>query len=100
MSGDTILIKFDELLQNADEIQKLNLDLRDTLDEIEKTVINLENVWESESSNSIRQKMKAMDKHFSQYEQVVTAYTKFLKDVVTTYQTVEKSINSTANSFS
>ena len=44
MSGDTILIKFDELLQNADEIQKLNMDLRDTLDEIEKTVINLENV--------------------------------------------------------
>lgn len=100
MAADTILIKFEEVLQNSRDIDGLNVKLRDTLDEIKKCVTNLDSTWESEASTSIREKMKAMDIRFNQYEDVVSSYTKFLQDVVKTYQEVESKINKSANLFS
>lgn len=100
MAADTILIKFEEVLQNSRDIDGLNVKLRDTLDEIKKCVTNLDSTWESEASTSIREKMKAMDTRFNEYEEVVSAYTKFLQDVVKTYQEVESKINKSANLFS
>lgn len=100
MAADTILIKFEEVLQNSRDVEALNVKLRETLDDIQKCVSNLESTWESQASTSIRQKMQAMDKRFNEYEQVVTSYTKFLKNVVKVYEQTEAKINKSANLFS
>ena len=97
--SDGINISLAEVSATAASIRSTNSNLANTLQQIKTQMNNLQNSWQSDAGNTIRERMNAMQPRFEQYREVVESYSKFLDQTVTAYNATESNVNSAASSF-
>lgn len=101
--GD-ITISTEELKATATKLRTHNDTLDGYLKGIADKVAKLENYWNANgigegASDVIRQKMKGMEKHFTDFYEVIKAYAKFLDDAALQYETTETTAKTNASQF-
>jgi len=99
MSVEGINISLGEVSKTAGAIRTINKSLYTRLEEIKKEMNNLSSTWQSDASETIRNKFNALAPRFEEYNSVVESYAQFLDDTVTHYNTTETKINNYATSF-
>lgn len=100
MAGEIgINISTSEVRTGADAIEIINKNLTTNLDEINIEMKNLESVWDSDASRSIKSKFTTFQKSFEEYKQVVESYVRFLRDSAGAYEGVETNLQNYADSF-
>lgn len=93
-----IKITFAEVRDKTAKIRRHNEKLTEQLINI-KTIINaLEADWTSDTSDTIRAKITAMQPKFDTYREVIESYAKFLDSTVAQYESTESTLNSNASS--
>ncbi|SHJ42011.1 WXG100 family type VII secretion target [Clostridium amylolyticum] len=99
MSIEGIKISLGEVSKTAGTIRNLNQSLSARLEEIKKEMNGLSSTWQSDASNTVRNKFNALAPKFEEYKAVVDAYAKFLDLTVTNYNEAETAINNNASAF-
>lgn len=99
MAVEGIKISLGEVAKTAGSIRTLNQGLSTRLEEIKKEMNSLASTWQSDASNTIRNKFNALAPKFEDYKAVVESYAKFLDNTVTNYDIAETSINHNASAF-
>ena len=94
-----IIINYGKFDGHADGIDNKNKEMRQTLDEIQKKINSLKGDWESNSAETIRQKITGMTPRFESYQQVVNSYVKFIRNAAIQSKNLEGTINSNASQF-
>lgn len=94
-----IIINYGKFDGHADGIDKKNREMRQTLDDIQTKINSLKGDWESNSAETIRQKITGMSSRFESYQQVVNSYVKFIRNAAASAKNVETAINSNASQF-
>lgn len=99
MATEGINISLGEVTSTAGTIRTLNTNLAAKLDSIKTQMNNLASTWQSDSSNTIREKFNGLAPKFEDYHSIVEAYAKFLDNTVTAYDSTETAINNNASAF-
>lgn len=99
MAIEGIKISLGEVTKTSGTIRTLNTQLDSKLAEIRKQMNDLSQTWQSDSSNTIREKFSGLAPKFEEYKKVVESYAKFLDITVQSYEAAESSVNSNASSF-
>ena len=90
MAGNSIRISTDQVAQIASNIEGLNQRLTEELTNSKATIDQLANIWSGEAAQAT---ISAFDefagKFFQNYEDVITQYVKFLRDVAQGYVDTE-----------
>lgn len=94
-----IIINYGKFEGHADGIDNKNKEMRNTLDDIQTKINSLKGEWESNSAETIRQKITGMTPRFESYQQVVNSYVKFIRNAATQSKNMETTINSNASQF-
>lgn len=87
------------LRETAGKIEACNATMDEKLQDINKTMNDLENTWSSEGATTIRDAMNALKPRFEEYKEVVASYAKFLVDTATSYETTEEAVSNNASAF-
>lgn len=93
-----IKITFSELRGKTAELRRHNDTLTTTLQDIKSAINALESQWTSDTSDTIRSKINAMQPKFDTYKEVIESYAKFLDNTVAQYEQTEGTLNSNASS--
>lgn len=99
MATEGINISLPEVSRTAQSIKAINQDLSMRLEEIKKEMNNLAQSWQSDASNTIREKFNGLAPRFEEYKNVVNAYALFLDRTVDLYNQTETMINNNASQF-
>lgn len=99
MAAEGINISLPEVSSTAQSIKAINQDLSTRLEEIKKEMGNLAQSWQSDASNTIRDKFNALAPRFEEYKNVINSYAIFLDQTVDNYNQTETAINNNANQF-
>lgn len=99
MSIEGINISLPEVSNTANTIRTINDQLSTKLDEIRKEMNGLASTWQSDASNTIREKFNSLAPRFEEYKKVVDSYATFLDYTVRGYDSAETNINSNAGQF-
>ena len=99
MAVEGIKITMGEVTKTAGTIRSLNNSLGSKLDDIRKAMDALQSTWQSDASETIRNKFRNLAPRFGEYKDVIESYAKFLDETVKSYQSTESSINTSASSF-
>lgn len=99
MAVEGIRISLNEVSSTASTIRNLNTNLDARLTEIKNEMNGLAASWQSDASNTIRERFNALSAKFAEYKDIIDAYAKFLDNTVTNYNTTETAINSNASAF-
>lgn len=99
MAIDGINISLDQVRSTASSISSINTDLYNKLQDVKKQMDNLAQTWQSDGSNTIRERFNALQPKFEQYKSVVDSYVTFLNQTSDSYDQTESSINSNASAF-
>lgn len=94
-----IIINYGKFDGHADGIDQKNKEMRQTLDNIQTKINSLKGDWESNSAETIRQKITGMSGRFESYQQVVNSYVKFIRNAAAQAKNLEGTINSNASQF-
>lgn len=94
-----IIINYGNFENHAASIDKKNADMRNTLDDIQRKINSLKGDWESNSAETIRQKITNMSSRFESYQQVVNSYVKFIRNAAAQSKNLESTINTNASQF-
>lgn len=94
-----IKITYAELEAKTGDIRSHNDNLTAILENIKNTIMALESQWTSDTSDTIRGKIEAMQVKFTNYESVIEDYAKFLDKARELYEETDKSANASANAF-
>lgn len=93
-----IKITFEEVRGKTKQIRSHNEKLTDTLQQIKSAINALEAEWTSDTSDTIRSKITAMQPKFDTYREVIESYAKFLDNTVAKYESTEGTLQSNAAS--
>lgn len=96
---EQLQISLAEVTQTANKIRTINQQLNENLQMMNRQMRELESWWQSPASSTIRTKFNSMLPTFENYRLIIEAYAKFLDHTVTTYETLETTINQQASSF-
>ena len=99
MAIEGIKITLGEVTKTSGTIRQLNNNLDNKLTEIKKQMNDLAQTWESDASNTIRQKFNSLVPKFAEYKNIIESYSKFLDTTVQSYDSAETAINNNASSF-
>ncbi|WML60552.1 pore-forming ESAT-6 family protein [Neobacillus sp. PS2-9] len=99
MAAEGINISLPEVSSTAQSIKAINQDLSTRLEEIKKEMGNLAQSWQSDASNTIRDKFNALAPRFEEYKNVINSYAIFLDQTVDNYNQTETAINNNASQF-
>ena len=94
-----IIINYGKFEDHAGKIDNKNIEMRRKLDEIEAKIKSLKGDWESNSAETIRQKITGMTGRFENYQQVVNSYVTFIRNAAAQSKNMETTINSNASQF-
>lgn len=83
----------------ATQIDQKNTDLRNKLDEIQKKINSLAGDYESDAAVTIRQKITGMTPRFQNYQDVVSNYTKLIRNAAAQTGNTVKSVDANAQQF-
>lgn len=99
MAIEGIKISLGEVTKTAGTIRTLNSSLGARLGDIKSQMNGLASTWQSDASNTIREKFNNLAPRFEEYERIIGSYSTFLDSTVTSYDAAETAINSNASSF-
>ncbi|AIQ15455.1 MULTISPECIES: pore-forming ESAT-6 family protein [Paenibacillus] len=99
MSTEGIQISLPEVANTAGTIRSINENLSARLDEIKMEMNALASTWQSDASNTIREKFKGMEPRFEEYKNVIISYATFLDTTVKGYEDTENAIKNNASQF-
>lgn len=94
-----IIINWSKFDGHADGIDQKNKEMRKTLDDIQAKINSLKGDWESNSAETIRQKITNMSSRFENYQQVVNSYVKFIRNAAAQSKNLEGTLDSNASQF-
>lgn len=83
----------------AAQLDAKNNRLLEDLHSIQATINSLSGEWESNSATTIRNKITNMEPRFQQYYEVVSNYSKFLRNSAAEYRALEQTNTSLADEF-
>lgn len=96
MAGNLRMTSEDLRTANA-QIQQKNVDLKGTLEQINRAVTNLSNTWRGEAASEAQTKMADfMGKTYVQYEEAVQGYVDFIEATAARYDQAESTIHQNA----
>lgn len=96
---DNIKISLAEVSECSKKISVLNDKMYDQLQTIKKEMNDLSSSWISESCETIREKFNMFANKFDLQKENILAYAKFLDLTVSSYDSLEISINANASNF-
>lgn len=96
---DNLRITLADVTKTAGYIRMQNEQLNGCLREINGYMTQLSNDWQSPASEKIRTRFHAMLPVFENYKSIVESYSKFLDQTVTTYQSMETTLDASAEGF-
>jgi|BioPla2DNA2_1021312.scaffolds.fasta_scaffold15321_2 WXG100 family type VII secretion target len=99
MAIEGIKISLNEVSSTAGTIRNLNTNLDARLMEIKNEMNGLAASWQSDASNTIRERFNSLSTKFAEYKEIIDSYAKFLDNTVTNYNSTETAINSNASAF-
>lgn len=94
-----IIINYGNFEKHAESISSKNDEMKRKLEDIQTTINSLKGDWESDSAETIRQKITNMSDRFEQYWKVVNSYVKFIRNAAAQSKNLESTINSNASQF-
>lgn len=95
---NNIKISLQEVQNCQKQIELLNQKIYTLLTEIKTNMNNLNAVWISDSANTIRARFNQFATRFDVQKETINAYAKFLELTVNSYDNLESTINSNAQS--
>lgn len=96
---DNIKISLDEVNNCAQTIRMINQSLYDILSDTKKEMNSLNISWISDSAETIRQRFNQFSNKFEAQKETIDSYAKFLDFTISSYDSLETTINSNAESF-
>lgn len=97
--ADSIQVSTQVLVDTAEKVRSINNTLDQKLNDINKSMNDLEATWKSDAAADIRAAMNAMRPRFEEYKTVVESYAKFLVNTAQSYDTTEGAVQSNASQF-
>lgn len=94
-----IRISLNEVSTTADTIRSINESLYDDLMQIRQQVTSLDSYWQSDTSDTVRSRFQQFSTRFDTQKEVINAYVKFLEFTVSSYDSLESTLNANASSF-
>lgn len=96
---EDIKISLAEVTACANAIRNLNQRMFESLQNIKKEMNSLDIAWMSESGDTIRARFNTFANRFETQKELINAYGTFLDFTVSSYDSLETTINSNATSF-
>lgn len=96
---DSIKVSAAVLTETANTIRSINNSLDSSLENINKSMNDLEATWKSNAASEIRASMNALKPRFEEYKGIVESYAKFLMQTANTYEDTDKDIQNQASYF-
>ncbi|MCF0115171.1 MAG: pore-forming ESAT-6 family protein [Erysipelotrichaceae bacterium] len=96
---NNIRITLAQVSECAESIRTQNRILMEQLQMIKKDMNDLSATWQSDSSETIRMKFNQFALRFEVQKDIIDSYAKFLDFTVSSYDTLESSINANAAGF-
>lgn len=94
-----IKISLNEVSNLANSLRSINTNISEVLNNTRSEMLKLQEVWQSNGSETIRERFNLFSKQFDEAYSVIDAYAKFLDMTVTSYENLETTINTNAQSF-
>lgn len=96
---DDIKISLNEVSECVGQLRNLGNQIYDHLQLIKKEMDSLNGSWISESGETIRGKFTIFSNRFDQQSEVIQSYATFLDLTVSSYDSLENTINANASNF-
>ena len=87
------------LRDTAQVIRNIHTGLTDKLTEINKTMADLGDTWQSKSSTEIRETMNALKPRFEKFRDIVDTYAAHLDSTASSYESTESAAKTNADAF-
>ena len=80
MAGNSITVNTDQVAEIANNLERLNKELRQALEDSKKRIDGLSSVWQGEAADATIQGFDSFAaNYFQNYEDVITQYVTFLR---------------------
>lgn len=96
---DQLRISLAEVKNTAEMIRHCNTEIYEDLQQARKLMNDLAGVWQSDGSEAIRQRFNHFAAQFDVQKQIIDAYARFLDMTVSSYDTLESTIQTNAGAF-
>ena len=97
--ADSIKISTQVLQDTAQKVRDINKTMDEKLNEINKSMNDLEASWKSDAATDIRAAMNALKPRFEAHKATVESYAKFLVNTAQNYEATESLVQNNANQF-
>ena len=94
-----IKISLADVASTASKLRYYNSNLDDILASVNKLMNDLNNVWDSESEETLLGRFRHFAQKFLNESDVIESYAKFLDNTVASYDSLESTIVSNASNF-
>lgn len=96
---DSLKISLAGVKETSGAIRVCNEQIYSTLIEAKKQMNDLAMVWQSDGSEAIRQRFNQFAMQFETQKQIIESYARFLDTAVSSYDTLETTIQNNVGSF-
>lgn len=96
---DNIKISLQEVNDIANELRMINANMYEALSRAKKEMNDLRVVWESDSSTTLRERFNMFANKFENCQETIEQYAKFLDLTSQSYDNIESTIDTNAQSF-
>lgn len=96
---DNIKISLQEVNDIANELRMINSNMYEALSRAKKEMNDLRIVWESDSSTTLRERFNMFANKFENCQETIEQYAKFLDLTSQSYDNIESTIDTNAQSF-
>ena len=96
---DSLKISLAGVKETSGAIRVCNEQIYSTLIEAKKQMNDLAMVWQSDGSEAIRQRFNQFAMQFETQKQIIESYARFLDTAVSSYDTLETTIQNNSGSF-
>ena len=94
MTGNNVRINTEETIQMANQLEKLNNDLKKELDDSQNTVNQLQDIWQGKAAQTTIDSYNEFAKtYFQNYADVIKQYVAFLRGEVAPGYSEKEKIN-------
>ena len=97
--ADSIKLSTLVLLVTATKVRNCNTYMDAKLQDIMKTMKDLDATWKSDAATAIIANMNALQPEFERYKTIVESYAKFLEKSAQSYEQTEQSVQTYADQF-
>ncbi len=96
---NNIKIALQEVTEISQKIKNLNNSIYELLSNVKTDMNELNLVWVSQGSETIKDRFNSFSRKFEEIKEVINSYGNFLDYTVSTYESLENTINSNASNF-